>query len=93
MTKVSPDETQQTAQAVAVLYANWPAFRAWVDSGMSFGDRPRNGARPPPVLRGRLDPVNWMFFSDVGMSTQGRRGQPYGNSRNLPHNHLQLLPT
>jgi hypothetical protein len=44
MTKISPDEAQQTAQAVAVLYTNWPAFRAWVDSGMSSGGRSRMGA-------------------------------------------------
>jgi predicted phage tail protein len=40
MTKISSKEVQKSAEAVAVLYANWPAFRAWVRGRMASSTVP-----------------------------------------------------
>lgn len=44
MTKISSEAVQKSAEAVAILYANWPAFRVWVRGRMASGSGSRQTA-------------------------------------------------
>ncbi len=56
MTRNATGDVVKTAEAVAVLYAKWPAFRMWMEGRMSHRGSSRNGARQAPLSAQNVGP-------------------------------------
>ena len=56
MTRNVTEDVVKTAEAVAVLYAKWPAFRTWMEGRMSHRGSSHNGARQAPLSAQNVGP-------------------------------------
>ena len=56
MTRNVTEDVVKTDEAVAVLYAKWPAFRTWMEGRMSHRGSSHNGARQAPLSAQNVGP-------------------------------------